>query len=168
MWPMLLRPGQLPGGVSQRTGARRAVRQAAVRRVRGQALRGAGPGAGAGLLQDDARGGVAVGAQGAGPQHRAQAAHAPRQSLFQNIFCECPHIFVPRLHRRCRPLVRRARCAARWCGWWRAWSGARPCSASSGCGCWPGTTPSGGTKPTTPAGRSTSNHILTRGSGYNF
>ena len=95
--------------------------------------------------------------------------HTPHVKVcFKNIFCKCPHIFVPRLHRLCRPLVRRARCAARWCGWWRAWSGARPCSAWSGCGCWPGTTPSGGTKPTTPAGRSTSNHILTRGSGYNF
>ena len=94
MYPNDARPRRLPGGVSQRTGARRAVRQAAVRRVRGQALRGAGPGAGAGLLQDDARGGVAVGAQGAGPQHRAQAAHAPRQSLFQKIFFVSVQIFL--------------------------------------------------------------------------
>ena len=94
MYPNVARPGRLPGGVGQRAGARRAVRQAAVRRVRGQALRGAGPRPGAGLLQDDARGGVAVGEEGAGPQHRAQAAHAPHQSLFQKYFCECPNIFL--------------------------------------------------------------------------
>ena len=94
MYPNVARPRRLPGGVSQRAGARRAVRQAAVRRVRGQALRGAGPRPGAGLLQDDARGGVAVGEEGAGPQHRAQAAHAPRQSLFQKYCFASVQIFL--------------------------------------------------------------------------
>ena len=34
-----------------------------------------------------------MGAQGAGPQHRAQAAHAPRQSLFQKYFLQVSPYF---------------------------------------------------------------------------